>query len=76
MLVDSSQNQHHIAGVWIDTHKKELETTHIDFNILLTSDICFVWGNISKIENVADLKNWRCMTQNIESETSMSTVLC
>ena len=42
MLVDSSQNQHCIVDIWIDTYKNELKTTNIDFNISLISDICFV----------------------------------
>jgi len=42
MLVNSSQNQHCIVDVWIDTHKKEHETTNIDSNISLIPDICFV----------------------------------
>ena len=42
MLVDSSQNQHRIAGVWIDTHKKKPKKTNIDSNISLIPDICFV----------------------------------
>ena len=57
MLVDSSQNQYHIAGVWIDTHKKEPETTNIDSNISLIPDICFVQGDTPDVENVTDLRN-------------------
>jgi len=77
MSVDSSQNQYHIAGVWIDTHKKEPETTNIDSNISLIPDICFVQGDITDAENIADLRDWGCVTQNTESgETSVSTVLC
>ena len=77
MSVDSSQNQHHIAGVWIDTHKKEPETTNIDSNISLIPDICFVQGDTPEAENVADLRDWGCVTQNTESgETSVSAVLC
>ena len=77
MSVDSSQNQRRIAGVWIDTHKKEPETTNIDSNISLIPDICFVRGDTPDAENVADLRDWGCVTQNTESgETSVSAVLC
>jgi len=77
MSVDSSQNQRRIAGVWIDTHKKEPETTNIDSNISLIPDICFVRGDTPEAENVADLRDWECLTQNTESgETSVSAVLC
>ena len=62
MSVDSSQNQHCIADVWIDTHKKEPETTNIDSNISLIPDICFVRGDTPEVENVADLRDWGCMT--------------
>ena len=77
MLVDSSQNQYHIAGVWIDTHKREPETTNIDSNISLIPDIYFVQEDTTEAENVADLRDWGCMTQNTESgKTSVSAVLC
>jgi len=77
MSVDLSQNQHHIAGVWINTHKKEPETTNIDSNISLIPDICFVRGDTPEAENVADFRDWECLTQNTESrETSVSTILC
>jgi len=77
MSVDLSQNQHHIAGIWINIHKKEPKTTNINSNFLLIPDICFIRGDTPEAENVADLKDWRCMTQNTESgKTSMSAVLC
>jgi len=77
MLVDSSQNQRRIAGVWIDTHKKEPETTNIDSNISLIPDICFVQGDTPDVGNMADLRDWGYVTQNTESEeTSVSAVLC
>jgi len=77
MSVDLSQNQHCIAGVWIDTHKKKPETTNINSNFSLIPDICFIRGDTSEAENMADLRDWECMTQNTElGETSMSTVLC
>jgi len=77
MSVDSSQNQRRIAGVWIDTHKKEPETTNINSNISLIPDICFAQGDTPDAENMADLRDWRCLTQNTESgETSVSAVLC
>jgi len=62
MSVEPSQNQHHIASVWIDTHKKEPETTNIDSKISLIPDICFVRGDTPDAENVADLRNWGCLT--------------
>jgi len=75
ILVDSSQNQHCIIDVWINTHKKEPETTNIDSNISLIPDICFVQGDTPEAENMTDLRDWGCITQNTESgETSMSTV--
>ena len=55
--VDSSQNQYHIADIWIDTHKKEPETTNINSNILLIPDICFVQGDIPKAKNIVDLRD-------------------
>ena len=55
--MDSSQNQHHIADIWIDTHKKEPETTNINSNILLIPDICFVQGDIPKAKNIVDLRD-------------------
>jgi len=77
ILVDSSQNQCRITGVWIDTHKKEPKTTNIDSNISLISDICFVRGDTPEAENVADLRDWACVIQNTESGgTSVSAVLC
>jgi len=76
MLVDLSQNQYHIAGVWIDIHTKKPEKTNIDSNISLISDICFVQGDTPEAENIADLRNWEYITQNTESgKTSMNTVL-
>jgi len=76
MSVDSNQNQRRIAGVWIDTHKKEPKTTNIDSNISLIPDICFVRGDIPEAENMADLRDWGCLTQNTElGETSVSAVL-
>ena len=57
MLVDSSQNQHQIVGVWTNTHKKEPKTTNIDSNISLIPDICFVQGDTPDVENVTNLRN-------------------
>ena len=77
MSVDLSQNQYCIAGVWINIHKNEPKTTNIDSNISLIPDICFVRGDTPEAENVADLRDWGCVTQNTESgETSVSAVLC
>jgi len=57
MLVDSSQNQHQIVGVWTNTHKKEPKTTNIDSNISLIPDICFVQGDTPDVENVTNLRS-------------------
>ena len=62
MLVDLSQNQRYIAGIWIDTHKEEPEITNIDSNISLIPDICFIRGDTPEAENVADLRDWGCIT--------------